>query len=322
LGEDAACDFSQNRSPWDGQEDIMLTIVMSGGANFGAMQAGALQVLIESGLQPKMAVGTSAGALNSIYLASDPSPEGMQRLLDAWRSIGPKEVGMPKILTVVRRLLTGQAGLIPSEPLANFLNGHFPPGVTTFGQLTLLHGIQAYTVAACLETAKTVVFGDNDDDGLIDGAMSSTAVPPFYPPWKVGGYRYLDGGITEKLPLLPAIERGATQIIALDIYSAMGSLEMAKSMITLTGYSLSIMTENQAEREIAAAKATGVALRVIKLFPPADIDFWDYDAVERLIEAGKQQAREAIEKEPIRLAPQLPMRVRKSVASLIKRVFG
>lgn len=299
----------------------MLAIVMSGGANFGAMQAGALQVLIESGLQPKMAVGTSAGALNSIYLASDPSPVGMENLLDAWRSIGPKEVGMPKILTIVRRLLTGQAGLIPSEPLANFLNGHFPPGVITFGQLARLHGIRAYTVAVCLETAKTVVFGDNDADGLIDGAMSSSAVPPFYSAWKVGSYRYLDGGVTEKLPLLPAIERGATQIVALDIYSAMGSLEMAKSMVTLTGYSLSIMTENQTEREIAAAKGTGVALRVIKLYPPADIDFWNYDEVERLIEAGKQQAKEAIEKEPIRLAAKFPVRVRKSVAGIIKRVF-
>lgn len=299
----------------------MLAIVMSGGANFGAMQAGALQVLMETGLQPKMAVGTSAGALNSIILASDPSQAGIGRLLDAWSGIGPKEVGMPRILTSVRRLLTGQAGLIPSEPLAEFLNEHFPPGVITFGQLARLHGIHAYTVAVCLETAKTVVFGDRDEDRLIDGAMSSTAVPPFYAPWSVAGYRYLDGGATEKLPLQTAVQRGATQIIALDIYSAMGSLESAKNMITITGYSLSIMTENQTEREIEAAKGSGVALRVIKLRPPADINFWDYDEVDRLIESGKQQAREAIEKEPIHLAPKFHLRVKQSVAALMKRVI-
>lgn len=299
----------------------MLTIVMSGGANYGAMQAGALQVLIESGIKPKLAVGTSAGALNSIYLASNPTAEGMTRLLDAWRSIGQKEVGMPKILTSVRRLLTGQAGLIPSDPLANFLNGHFPTGVLTFDQLRKLHGVQAYTVAVCMETAKTVVFGDQAEDILIDGAMASTAVPPFYAPWKVGEYRYLDGGVTEKLPLVPAIERGATQIIALDIYAAMGSLETAKNMITISGYSLSMMTENQSEREIATARASGVPLRIIKLYPPADVNFWDYDEVERLIEAGQQQAREAIEKEPIRITPQFQVRMRKTLASLINKVY-
>jgi predicted acylesterase/phospholipase RssA len=292
---------------------------MSGGANYGAMQASALKVLIEAGLRPQMAVGTSAGALNSIYIAAYPTSEGMDQLIQGWRTVGEKEVGMPRILTSVRRLITGKSGLIPSEPLADFLNGQFPPGVPSFGELEQMNGIRAYNAAVCMETGETRIFGDDPGDLLIDGAMSSTAVPPFYPPWKVGDFRYLDGGLVAKLPLMAAIERGATQIVALDIQDAMGSLNTAETMINIVGYSLSIMTEDQTRREIEAAQGIGVSVRVIKLKPPPDIDFWNYEEVERLIEMGRMQTEEALQEEPIRLAPQWQLRMRQTLARTARR---
>ena len=297
----------------------MFTFVMSGGANYGAMQASALEVLLEAGLVPEMAVGTSAGALNSIYVASYPTVEGMKNLIDGWRTVGEKEVGMPRILTSVRRLITGRSGLIPSEPLAEFLNGQFPPDVPTFGEVAQMNGIRAYNVAVCMETGETKVFGDDPGDLLIDGAMSSTAVPPFYPPWKVGDYRYLDGGLVAKLPLVIAIERGATQIVALDIQDAMGSLNAATTMINIVGYSLSIMTEDQTRREVEAAQVTGVSVRVIKLKPSPDIDFWNYDEVERLIEMGREQTEAALEEEPIHLTPHWQRRMRQTLARAAQR---
>jgi NTE family protein len=297
----------------------VFTFVMSGGANYGAMQASALEVLLEAGLVPEMAVGTSAGALNSIYVASYPTVEGMKNLIDGWRTVGEKEVGMPRILTSVRRLITGRSGLIPSEPLAEFLNGQFPPDVPTFGEVAQMNGIRAYNVAVCMETGETKVFGDDPGDLLIDGAMSSTAVPPFYPPWKVGDYRYLDGGLVAKLPLVIAIERGATQIVALDIQDAMGSLNAATTMINIVGYSLSLMTEDQTRREMVTAQVTGVSVRVIKLKPSPDIDFWNYDEVERLIEMGREQTEAALEEEPIHLTPHWQRRMRQTLARAAQR---
>jgi NTE family protein len=302
-------------------EGAVLSIVLSGGGNYGAIQASALKVLLEEGFHPQLAVGTSAGALNSIYFSAYPTPEGMERLIDGWRNVGEKEVGMPRILTSIRRLITGQTGLIPSEPLAEFLNGQFPPDVPTFGELSQMNGIPAYNVAVCMETGQAKVFGDDPNDLLIDGAMSSSAVPPFYPPWKVGDYRYLDGGIVSTLPLMVAIERGATQIIALDIYDAMGSLEIANTMINIIGYSLSMMIEDQTRREMEAAQARGVSLRVIKLKPPSDIDFWNYKEVERLIEAGRVQTEEALKEEPIRLEPLWRLRMRQTLARTVVRLI-
>src|SRR3990172_10290928 len=61
----------------------MLAYVLSGGGSLGALQAGALEVLLERGPRPQIVVGTSAGALNAIFVAVDPTPRGaraMQRV--------------------------------------------------------------------------------------------------------------------------------------------------------------------------------------------------------------------------------------------------
>ncbi|MDQ7028746.1 MAG: patatin-like phospholipase family protein [Ardenticatenia bacterium] len=54
----------------------MLAFVLSGGGNRGALQVGALQVLLEAGIQPDVLVGTSVGAVNALFLACDPTPQG------------------------------------------------------------------------------------------------------------------------------------------------------------------------------------------------------------------------------------------------------
>lgn len=297
----------------------MKAFVMSGGANFAAMQASALAVLVEGGFKPDIVVGTSAGALNCLYLAANPIKSGTEELINNWRLVGSKEVGMPKLLPTLLRLITGKSSLIPSEALADFLRKRFPPEMETFGQLHKLHGIRAYTVAVCMETGETVVFGDRLEDRVIDGAMASVSVPPFFPPWVVGNYHYLDGGITSKLPIQIAIEREATEIVALDIYSVMGSLGTDRNMLSISGYALSLIMEDQTRREIEAAKLGGVSLRVITLVPPADIRFWDYHQVDRLIEAGREQTRLALEEEPLQFGSKWRIRVRRSIASMLQK---
>ncbi len=99
----------------------MIAIVMSGAANYGAMQAGALEVLFESGLRPGMLVGSSAGALNALYLATDPSQGRAKQLQEMWRAAGPSEVGVPKAFVALRRIVQQKDGLVDSKPLADFL---------------------------------------------------------------------------------------------------------------------------------------------------------------------------------------------------------
>ena len=58
----------------------MIGFVLSGGANRGALQVGALQSLVTHNIKANLVVGTSTGALNGIYYAFDPTVAGLEAL--------------------------------------------------------------------------------------------------------------------------------------------------------------------------------------------------------------------------------------------------
>lgn len=289
----------------------MLALVLSGAANFGAMQVGALKALSGRMPTPEIIVGTSAGSLNAVILAADPTPRGLDQLAEAWREVKSADVGVPNLLTSVRRVLAKQESLISSDPLAAFLKRKLPPGVSTFGELSHLRGIRAYAAAVAVETGRLVAFGVRSDDTLIDGLMASTAVPPYYPPWEVDGKRYLDGGVISKLPVEMAVAMGATQIIALDVCYAMGRLEAARGILGVGGYSLSLMMETQATHEAERIRARGVPVEHIRLLVPEGVSFWDYLHPEALIELGAQIARDRLRESPLQVYSPIQLALRR-----------
>ncbi|HEY46691.1 MAG: hypothetical protein AMJ88_08370 [Anaerolineae bacterium SM23_ 63] len=296
----------------------VLALVLSGAGNFGAMQVGALEVLLEKGFHPQLVVGTSAGALNAVSFASDPTLEGLRRLSESWCEIGEEQVGMPSLFRSIRRLITRQDSLIDSQPLAEFFKQKLPQDVDTFGQLVGMHGIQAYTVAVSMDTGRLVVFGDRAEDGVLDGVMASTAIPPYFPPWEVGGQRYLDGGVFSKLPLRAAIERGATQIVALDISYPLGTLEGAHGIIGISGYALSLMMEYLKEMEVEWVTAAGCPIYLIDLSVPDEMEFWDYEQPEFLLRRGRELAQSRLDEEPLIILPEWRLWLER-VAAKIRR---
>jgi NTE family protein len=300
-------------------EAPLLALVLSGGANYGAMQAGALEALFEAGLRPDMIVGTSAGALNGIILAADPTPEGVKRLADLWRNTGPADVGSPNVLRSVRQYVTRQDSLVPNDGLIAFLLKNLPPGALTFVDLSRQRGIRIYTVAVDMATARLRVFGDQEDDRVLDGAMTSTAVPPYFPPWQVQGRRYFDGGILSKLPLLVAIRRGATRLVGLSINDVSAAWGAAHGIVGVSGYAVSILVDHQTRREEAIARMTGAEIRVLSMPVPTSVGVWDYARAEVLVEHGMKLARDWLETDPLRMPPAWWVRMR---CRLITRLRG
>lgn len=288
----------------------MLAVVMSGASNFGAMQAGAMEVLFEAGMMPEMAVGTSAGGLNAIWVAANPDLEGVHALQSTWLAAGPKQVGVPTPLNAIHRLLRKEDSVVSSESLSSFLREVLPVGIDTFGQLRATHDVTAYVTAIEMQSGDMVVFGDRETDRLLDGAMATTAIPPYFPPWEANGLRYMDGGARSKLPILLAIERGATSVAALIVSDAEGRSENAKGVLGVSQYAVSLMLREQTTGEIRHARREGVPTRVIELIPPTDISFWDYTQPERLIDAGREQAQAALQHAPLDLSVPFGTRLR------------
>jgi NTE family protein len=295
----------------------VFALVLSGAANYGAIQAGALEVLLKAGFKPSMTVGTSAGALNAIFISSDPTPGGARQLGRIWEEAGESSIGESGMFTGLRRLIAQQDSLFKNQPLVDFLNANLPTNVETFGELANTHGVKAYAIAVCMETGELISFGDQDDDRLIDGAMTSTAIPPYYPPWKVANYRYVDGGVAAKLPIRAAIDRGATQIVAINVEGALNSIQDVRGLIGISGYAVSLMTDHQAKLEIDWAHRTGVALRVINIQTPSGVPFWDYSQAKTLYQLGHRVTQLDLDSKPLQIYPEWFIKLRCRLSKVI-----
>ncbi len=120
--------------------------MLSGGANYGAQQVGALEVLFEHGLQPDMVMGVSAGALNAAWVAAHPTLEGVQELARIWREDAAASVPPVGPLTALLRLIGGKDSLLSNDSLLQFIR-RWPFAESTFGEFTQP---RLYTVAARL----------------------------------------------------------------------------------------------------------------------------------------------------------------------------
>ncbi len=93
----------------------MIGFVLSGGANRGALQVGALQSLVAHGIKANLVAGTSAGALNGVYYACDPTPAGLEQLAQKWLNTRKNDVFPGNKLTMAWRVLTGQDSLVSGD---------------------------------------------------------------------------------------------------------------------------------------------------------------------------------------------------------------
>lgn len=284
----------------------MKALVLSGGGNYGAMQAGALEVLLENGYRPRLIIGNSAGALNAIKLAAAPTLAGVAELQQSWRDVTKDHVGSVNLLLGLKQLVLQGESLFPSQPLLEYLRAHLPADIATFGELRAVHGIAAFALATNFDEGAPRVFGDRDEDRLLDGAMATTALPPYLPPWQVDGHRYVDGGIHSNLPLRAAIERGATELLTLWIRPPLKLTGRRRNVLHISSSAFNMMAQSLSAAELDVARRSGVEVRLLELHPDEDIEFWDFGQAERLIEAGRQAAQEILPLQgggPSRLGP-------------------
>lgn len=277
----------------------MLAYVLSGGGSLGALQAGALEVLLERGPRPQIVVGTSAGALNAVFVAADPTPQGARAMQGVWHGAQPARLGPPGVFSLARRFMFGRESLFSNDRLRDYLARWLPLGLRTFGEVYERTGVRALTVAVGLHSGRVRVFGEERGDRLIDGAMASTALPPYYPPWSVGDERYLDGGVLANLPLEVAMAHGASEAVVLDLHDA-AAHPAATSMRDIGLAAIGIMIRCQTEAQIEAARQAGLRLHHLSL-SAGGVPFFDFSHVDELVRLGRSAAEDFLLRNPQRL---------------------
>lgn len=267
----------------------MLAVVLSGGGNHGALEAGALEILLGENLHPRLWVGTSAGGLNAILMASNPTPEGARVLQDLWRHARPVPQGAASLLTAARRFTAGKESFFPNEPVANYFRLHLPQGLETFGDLYDRSAKRAFTLAVEYPSGSPRVFGEKRADRLLDGAMATSAFPMYFPPWDVGSRRYLDGGMQANLPVRTAVAHGADEIIAIEVHSEM-IMTSGSGLLDVAGFTLNTVLRQQTEDQLAWAHHEGVHVHYL-ILDAGNTPPWEFTHADTLIARGRDAAR-------------------------------
>ena len=264
----------------------MVAFVLSGGGPRGALQAGALQVLLERGIQPDMLVGTSAGAINAAYLACDPTLAGAYRLAEIWRHLTKEQIYPGGLLKAIWHVLTHRDSIYCNDRLRSFLESHAPSGARLFRDLA----VRLYIVATDLLSGNPYVFGEPDEP-LIDAMMASSALPPALPPWPYRGRVLVDGAVAANLPVGVAIEKGATEIYALETLGNSPPRRLRPNLWEIALWSIDALVHQQVDRDMMLCAAhPEVTLHRIVLATRRRLAFDDFSQAAALIAEGREAA--------------------------------
>jgi len=199
-------------------------LVLQGGGALGAYQVGVYEALHEAGVAPDWVIGTSIGAINASLIAGSKPGERIEKMCDFWSRVQNDRFvpgGLPAWLESATRNWQAITGGVPNffspNPMA-FLSPHQPLGADAAGYYSvnrlrhtlselvdldqLNHGGIRITVgASCVRTAEMRYFDSRDMPLGLDHIMASGALPPAFPPVRIDGELYWDGGILSNTPV-------------------------------------------------------------------------------------------------------------------------
>jgi NTE family protein len=181
--------------------------VFGGGGMLGASEVGMVRALMEAGHRPDLVLGTSVGAINGAIVAADPTPDCVATLISTWESVSGNDLfsGGFKRLRVAARSRTHLHSI---EPLRVLLEARLGPIAIE----DLAIGFQC--CAASIERAAETWF---DHGPLAAAVTASCAVPGLFPPVRIDGEHYLDGGLVNSLPVGRAVALGADIVFVLHV---------------------------------------------------------------------------------------------------------
>ena len=265
-----------------------LAFVLGGGGARGAFQIGALRALYEAGLRPDLLVGSSIGAVNAAALALWGFDEtGLFGLELAYQKVAASDLIDVNLPRLAMQAITGRLNFDSGKRAADFLAA---TGITpdlTFGQLT---GPRLALVGADLAEGRTIIYGLDPDESILDGVLASMAIPPWFAPIEADGHFIMDGGALSNLPIEPALSLGATEIIALDLEDPASFPGGDNLLATFLGRLWYAVGRRSVFLESALAEARGVPVRRLELRNDAATAVWDFSDYPSLIRSGYEQA--------------------------------
>lgn len=201
-----------------------IVLVLEGGGALGSYQAGVYQALHEAGIELDWVIGTSIGAINASLIAGNAPQNRLSRLREFWKRMEQRPLwGFPGIFPGFREKLSywstvsgGIPGFFEPNPWA-YAGADYPLGADRAGyysteplEQTLAELVDFDLVnrrvprltvgAAHVRTSQMRYFDSRDSSLSVKHIVASGALPPAFPPVRIDGELYWDGGILSNTP--------------------------------------------------------------------------------------------------------------------------
>lgn len=257
---------AQFPQPQLSKSEAVIGLALGGGASKGFAHIGIIKVLKENGIPVKVVTGTSAGSIVGSLYASGMSPDRLE--LEA------EILGKTDLVD----LTLSTSGFIKGEKLQNYIN--YKVGNRPIQQFPLKFA----AVATDFETGKAVAFNRGNAGQAV---RASASIPNVFQPAVIGSRKYVDGGLSQPVPVSAAKAQGANFVIAVDI-SARPTKNVNQSFFSYLDQTLNIMSTSALHNELGKADIV-IKPKVLELGSVGG-----FDQKNRAIQLGEQAARAAL----------------------------
>ncbi len=270
-----------------------VVLALSGGGSRGLAHIGVLEVLEENNIPVAGIVGTSIGAIIGGLYASGYKASQLRDIISGtdltallshpseriFVALGREQLsagGLPWISLNEKGQITGPLGSESGvELLDRFAQLALNVDVVNFNNLC----IPFAAIATDLETGKKVVLRRGS---LASAMRASMAIPAIFEPWPIEGKLLVDGGLVSNMPVSTARELfPGYPVIAVNVTSPLLMRNNLRSIIDVVDQSITIMTMQNIDREIATAEI------VIRPDIHEDIPLLDVARSSEIIHAGR-----------------------------------
>lgn len=257
-----------------------VSLVLGSGGARGLAHIGVIEVLEEQGYEISYIAGCSIGAMvGGIYAAGS-----LEAFKDWVTDLEAKDA-----LSLLD-FSFGWQGLFKGDRIIGVLREMV--GEKNIEDLDL--GFTA--VATDLREQREIWFNSGP---LFDAIRASIAIPSVLTPWEYQGRTLVDGGLLNPVPIAPALNQQADRIIAVNLNGrrSRAALDGSVGASGLPGF-LDVMITS-----FETMQATITRLKLAAYTPDAVIEiprdtcrFYEFNKAEQLIENGRQQAADILER--------------------------
>jgi NTE family protein len=238
-------------------------------------------------------LGASIGAVNAAFLALNGfSKNSLDRLAAAWRKADTSDLLPANYLWLTVRAMFGRSSRDPSRRLKDFF---IASGLTPELCFADIEHTQLIIVSSDLNTGKPILHGMLPDDKVLDALLLSTALPPWFMPVRRQERYLMDGAVVSNLPVEPALNIGATEVVALDLTDSREMLGEGDGFRGFLDRLIFSVGKRQLDLELELAEARGIPILYLDLTGKSAIPIWDFQHTDDLITQGYEIAQQVIE---------------------------